>query len=425
MSLQEEIQGASQEQIENSKTTFNQWGKEFAQSTNKNPESLKNGLDTVYSDFLKKQKLDKDGIAERIKKLQADISELLKFSEDTKAKNKQLEIENQKAQERYDQMKNEVLDCDNRILEIQKKEIPEGDKTKLNLYLIFGLAVLLAVFLAYASTFGSALLGLEETDTFIRASVFTDLMDAGTGVLVFALFISIIPLVCGYFFANYYQNGRKSLAFAILAVVILVDIFVGYKLTETIYNQQYMLGIHDEEWRPVMAFTDPNFYIVLVVNFGLYFAFSMLTNAYFAESEKLSPDHIIEKEIAQVNNEKNLIKERMAELKDKIEENLKLIEANLAYITNCSNDIKSKEKDIADYKDGVLPINIDYLKELIGMFMEGYQAYVNVMTQREEDKKNIITEVMAKQNEWLEEKEKNGWRSNQTELPFHTNFNIN
>lgn len=59
----------SNDTVETERVTFNQWGKEFAQATKCNPNSIQNGLNEVYSDFLTKQQLDENAIKNKIDKL--------------------------------------------------------------------------------------------------------------------------------------------------------------------------------------------------------------------------------------------------------------------------------------------------------------------------------------------------------------------
>lgn len=417
----EENNNMDNQKDNNVKITFNQWGKEFAQDTNCNPDAISNGLNTVYSDFLKKQKLDKDAIQNKIVKLGEEIENLRKNTEDRKGNNKNLYIANNKHTEDIEVKKEEIIVLENEILDITNGKGAEPDKTKYNLYLTFSIIAFIGVILSYMATFGSAILGLEEDDFLIKGDVFSDLVEAGTGQLIFATFISIIPIACGYFFQKFKREGKYIGAYSTLAIVLIVDAVIGYLLAKKIYMGEYDKGLHTEEWKFEYVFSDVSFYIVLVINFAMYMTFSLLMNAFFEEQEKLNPNSMV----AQLKNKIDRLKEIIEDFKNKITENEKTIEVNLSEIDKNNIGIDKKLKDIEDYKNGKLPINIDQLKDLIAQFLKGYQAYANMMIDNEEKSKLIVNKVLENAENWFKNKEQNGW-SNDVEIAINKNFfNIN
>lgn len=410
-----------EDQEKKKKTTFNQLGKEFAQSTNCNPEAIDNGLNGIYNDFLKKQKLDKDAVQYKIMKLGEDIENLEKNTEDRKADNKTLEIENNKLKEDIEVKKEDIVKLENEILEVTDGKGAESDETKLNLYLTFSIIAFIGVLLSYIATFGSAILGLEEEDFLIRASIFNDLVEAGAGVLVFSIFIAIIPIVCGFFFGKLKREGNIIGAFSTLAIVLIVDIVIGYLLAKTIYSGEYDRGLHTEEWKYEYVLADISFWIVLALNFAMYMTFSFLSNAFFEEQEKLNPNALVE----QLKNKIERIKEIIEELKNKITDNQKKIETNLSEIDKNNIGVIKKKDDIESYKAGRIPINQDHLKDLISQFLQGYQAYANMMIEDKEDAENIVNKVLQKAENWFKNKEAKGW-INDGEISTSKNFfNIN
>lgn len=375
----------------------------------------------MYSDFLKKQKLDKDAIQYKIMKLGEDIEGLGKNTEDRKSNNKSLQIENDKYVEDIEVKKEEVVRLENEILDVTNGKGAEPNKTKLNLYLVFSVVTFIAVILSYMTTFGSAILGLEEGDYLIRGAVLNDLIDAGTGQFILSIFIGIVPIVCGFFFGKFKRDGRFVNAYLTLLVAIVVDIVIGYLLAKNIYIQEFNRGLRSEEWNLLFVFQDINFWIVLAINFALYMAFSLLANEFFEEQERLSPNSLV----GQLKNKIERLKEIIEELKNKITENQKKIETNLSEIDKNNISVRKKKEDIEAYKAGKLPINIDYLKELISDFLEGYQAYTNVMKENKETAKSIIGEVFNNAENWFKNKEKTGWK-NDVEISINKNFfNIN
>ena len=58
-----------------SKITFTQYGFRSAQKSQSNPESIDGYLDNVYEQFLEEQKLDEQGLKDRISKLKAEVQQ--------------------------------------------------------------------------------------------------------------------------------------------------------------------------------------------------------------------------------------------------------------------------------------------------------------------------------------------------------------
>lgn len=410
-----------EDQEKKEKITFNQWGKEFAQATNCNPEAIDNGLNGVYSDFLKKQKLDKDAIQYKIQKLGEDIETLNKNTEDRKADNKNLEIENKKLNEDIELKKEDIVGLENEILQVTDGKGAEPDKTKLNLYLLFTIIAGIFTFFAYVTSFGSAVIGLKEGDDFINGNVLSDLLDSGTGNLVYACSVVVAPIICGFFYGFFRKKKQLGVATIMIIVIFLIDIFIGYKLTETIYKSEELQGLRDESWEVLKVLEDPNFYIVFVINFALYMAFSFSLNTFFEEQEKLSPNALVE----QLKNKIERIKEIIEGLKNKITDNQKKIEINLSEMDKNDISIIKKKEDIESYKAGKLPINTDHLKDLIAQYLEGYQAYANMMIENKENAKAIVNKVLQNAESWFKNKEANGWK-NDVEISINKNFfNIN
>lgn len=406
----------SNDTVETERVTFNQWGKEFAQATKCNPNSIQNGLNEVYSDFLTKQQLDENAIKNKIDKLNEDIEKLKQNSEERRANNEHLSIENQRLNDLIDEKKNEILELENEILEITGGRRKQ-DKSKLNLYATFSIISLIGTLLAYMATFGSAILGLEEGDQFIRGAVFSDLVEEGIGILVFAIFISIIPIACGYFYGKFKRDKKIIASIATLGIVLIVDLIIGYKLAETIYNRGYEDGLYSQPWQFDFFVTDAHFWIVLLINFAMYMTFSLLSNAYFEEEDRLSPNSQVE----QTKNKISLLKEKMEEFRSSIVENDKQVKSNLSEIERNKISIDKKEIDIEDYKNGRLPLNIVYLKQLIAEFLKGYQSYVNLMIENTNRAEEIVKKVLENAENWFVKKESDGWRKS-VEIKTDKNF---
>lgn len=414
--------GDGQNSSEDGRITIKHWGKTFAQDTNCNPEAIGSGLDSVYSSFLKDQKLDKKALEIKIGTLKEDIEKLNQKNQDIKANNKNLEITNEKYAEDIENNKEEIVKLDNQILDVTNGKGAKPDKTMYNLFLILTIIFTIAVIFSYAGTFGSSVVGLRESDRYYRGDVFSALKDQG--ILNFILSMIVIPgIPIGLGFTALYLKKRKHLSASpiisllLILIVLIVDVVIGYRLSETIYNSQYERGLHDKEWEFEYIFSDVNFYVIIAINFAIYMAFSLFANLAFEEYDKLHPSAIVVK----LQNQIDRLKEIIEELKNKILENKKAIESNRSEIEKNQMTIEKKQRDIDDYKAGKLPINIEDLKGIINQFLSGYQAYTNIMIEDSKKAESIVNRAYQNTENWFKNKMENGW-SNDVEISFNKNL---
>ncbi|MBF1097053.1 MAG: hypothetical protein HXL37_02010 [Riemerella sp.] len=385
---------------------FDEKGFEYAHNTNANISIFKNGLDSVYQFFLKEQKLDKEAIKTRIKTLNDRKEDFEKSSIEKSAEIEKAVIQNEKHQEDVEKYNNEVVGLKNEILEIKKKEPKKGNETMLNVYLTGAFFLLIGTLVMYMATFGSALLGLEEGDTFIRGSVFSDLGDLGAGNLVLAIVVSLIPIGCGFAYTFLRRKSKIAQAFSFLIVVLLVDGVIGYLLSETIYNQQYNEGIKEEPWKWNMFITDFHFWAVLVINFAMYYGFSWFADQFLTEKINLEPDSIIQKEIEQVQNKMDVLNKKIEELEQNISENKQRIKTLEGDIEQNKITIEKIKNSIISYERGNIPIDTSYLKSLISKYMEGYARYVSGKYKHDEkNEKEIKNSMEEERDKWYKGKE--------------------
>lgn len=394
-------------------------GFDFAQRTNANPEMVGKGLDDIYQFFLHGQKMDKDGIRKRIEALKYKNEELEKDNTNKLSEIDKINVENNKHTEdiernekEIENQKLEILDLENEIVEIKKRDPKKGDETMLNVFQIGALILGIGTFLMYMATFGSAQLGLEEEDTFINGNVFSNLKE-DTGKFIVSAILPLIAIGLGFAYGFMLRQKKKVVAFSFLAVVLFVDIVIGYQLSEAIYNRKYQDGLVDEPWQFSMIFTDFHFYITLAINFALYYGFSWFANQYFEEKEKLNPDFIVQQDILKVQNKIDAIKEKIEKIKQNIEELRKFINQNEQTIETLKGNINENEiaikknrADIIGLENGTIPINRGYLRQLISKYLEGYSSFVNGKYQTDEKTANeIMSKVKSSEEFWFREKE--------------------
>ncbi|EKT4510130.1 hypothetical protein AAIP42_001842, partial [Flavobacterium psychrophilum] len=72
---EELTQNLKNSKVENEKLNFNQYGFKSASKVLSNSDSLEGFLDNVYDSFLNEQKIDEQGLKDRISKLKAEVQQ--------------------------------------------------------------------------------------------------------------------------------------------------------------------------------------------------------------------------------------------------------------------------------------------------------------------------------------------------------------
>ena len=109
------LNGQTQTNSEIGKITYSQYGFKSAQKSQSQPASIDGYLDNVYGQFLEEQKLDEQGLKDRISRLKAELQ-----SEKTKKNDANAEISSHKS---FKEDKEKQIE----ELEIEKIDIRNGD----------------------------------------------------------------------------------------------------------------------------------------------------------------------------------------------------------------------------------------------------------------------------------------------------------
>ena len=111
----EPLNGQTKTNSEKGKITYSQYGFRSAQKSQSQPAGIDGYLDNVYDQFLEEQKLDEQGLKDRISKLKAELQ-----SEKTKKNDANAEISSHKS---FKEDKEKQIE----ELELEKIDIRNGD----------------------------------------------------------------------------------------------------------------------------------------------------------------------------------------------------------------------------------------------------------------------------------------------------------
>ena len=379
----------------NERITYSQFGFRSAGESKAHPETLKGYLDTVYNDFLKRQKLDEQEIQKKIHKLDEEILFEKNKKNETIA---ELDISKQSKEDK----ENEISE-----LEIEKLNIignPESVNTVPFVIASFiTLLLTLYLFVFYSSSGYSAFFGIGDSLGFIRSDVFSEAINQGGGVIALILLFPIIFLGLGFLIHDSLEKKKYGIISALLFITFIADAFIGYKIAEGIHTRDFFAGNVDTIWNPKMVFTDINFYLILILGFAVYVIWGFLLN-YVLSHPYLKP--VSERIKLLRDNIDRRITRRKEELLD-IKAKIAKLESD---ITTCNDNIEEKTKSRTAYKTGTIPVNVPELEAFVGEFMGGWNNYTKgCYTGNSADK--LIEDANKLKEEWVNQKKqsfKNG-----------------
>ena len=399
----EPINGQTKTKSEKGKITYSQYGFRSAQKSQSQPAGIDGYLDNVYDQFLEEQKLDEQGLKDRISKLKAELQ-----SEKTKKNDANAEISSHKSFKEDKEKQIEELELEK--IDIRNGDGEIGDTSSFVIGAFITLLLTMYLFVFYSSSGYSAFYGIKAGSLgFINPNVFSDAMNKGGGVIALIILFPVIFLGLGFLIHDSLESNKKlnlanksskyGVIISLLLITLIADIFIGYKISQGVHTNEFNAGLTNETWKFSMIFSDINFYLVLVLGFVVYVIWGFLLNYVLSHSYLKTENEKVKLMIENVNTK---ITDRRKELSDIISK----IHKFESDITTCESKIQEKEKDIIGYENGVIPINVSSLKGSVGEFMGGWQNYTN---------NNFYTDVaiplndeaIKSQNIWLSNKIQN------------------
>ncbi len=369
------------------KITYQHYGKVAARNMNANAGNLDSSLDNIYERFLNEQKLDEDGIKQRIKKLREEI----------------LQKRNQKEGVNVEllsvgQLKDATEDRIER-LEIEKvtlkdTEAPAADYLPFVIGLFITILLTFYLFVFYSSSGYSAFYGVKQGSLgFINPNVFAEAKNKGGGVIALIVLFPVIFLGMGFLIHDALSKRKYLFIMCLLVFTLIADAIIGYKIAQGVHNNEFNADLTADQWQFHMVFSEINFYLVLVLGFVVYLIWGALLHYVLHKHYEMQPDKALE--IRLENMDRKIFDQRqtLAEHQARINE----FKGQLAII---ENELSDKEKDVIGYENGVVPINISLLQSSIGEFMMGWFSYTNMMYPVDANKRSL--EAREKQKEWLD-----------------------
>lgn len=386
---------------DNKKITHSQLGFRSAQKSQSNPEAINGYLDIVYDKVLETQKLDKQGLRDRITKLKAEIQQ-------EKARKQDVLADMNTNKQGKEDKEREIEE-----LELEKIDIRNGDeKTGDTMPFVIGAFITLLLtgylFVFYSSSGYSAFYGIKPGSLgFINPNVFRDAFSKGGGVIALILLFPVIFLGLGFLIHDSLEKNKRRvregkpkqfiLIIALLAITFVADAFIGYKISEGVHLNLFNAGVTSEEWRFDMIYTDINFYLVLILGFVVYVIWGFLLHYVLSHPYLKTRSEKIKLMIENINN-------RISEKRNELSNIIAKIQKSEGDIATIDHIVEEKQKDLIGYENGIiLPVNISSLKSYIGEFMGGWQYYTNGYFS-ESEAKTLNSEAMKNENDWLAKK---------------------
>ena len=356
---------------EEKKITYEEFGKKEAEKAQGNPDHLKEALPIIYNKIVEEAKLDKASIHAKIETFNNEIADLENRIHSLQAKKTSLD--------------DEVELCEKQIDDIGKNK--SGGEI-LPFVIAAFITILLTFYLwAFYSASGyAALNGVKEGKTGF-AGIFAALSEAfnkGGFVVVLTVLFPIIFLGLGFLINDALEKKKYGMITVLLLFTFCFDAIIGYQISKHIYINEYNAGETDLQWQGSYIFTDINFYLVLASGFVCYVMWGFLLNYTLTKQKEMQPDARIRK-----------LKRKITELKTDIQQ-------TIAEIKSCENNILKKKKSIHDYEIGKVTINVTKLKALIGEFIGGWIAWINLMKNAEAE--TLVAKSIVLKDEWLNKK---------------------
>lgn len=368
------LNGQTQTNSEIGKITYSQYGFKSAQKSQSQPASIDGYLDNVYGQFLEEQKLDEQGLKDRISRLKAELQ-----SEKTKKNDANAEISSHKSFKEDKEKQIEELEIEKIDIRNGDGEIGDTSSFILGAFILLFLTLFLILF--YSSAGYSAIYSVKKGSLdIINPDVFSDAGKLGGGAIGLIILFPFIFLTLGFLIHISIENNKKLfsegkskkylLIIFLLIFAFIVDSIIGYKISEKIHENKFNAGLTDEIWKFKMIFEETNFYFILGLGFVVYIFWGYLLNFFLSHSYLKTENEKVKLMIENVNN-------RITDKRKELSEIISKINKFESDIITCESKIQEKEKDIIGYENGVIPINISSLKGSIGEFMGGWQNYTN------------------------------------------------
>jgi hypothetical protein len=375
--------------IQGWKVTYQHYGKVAAKNMNANASNLDSSLDNVYERFLNEQKLDEEGVKQRIRKLREEI--LQKKNQKEGINSTLISVGQLK-----DAVDDKIEQLEIEKVNLKDKEAPATDYLPFVIGIFITILLTFYLFVFYSSSGYSAFYGVKQGSLgFINPNVFSEAKNKGGGVIALIVLFPVIFLGMGFLIHDALSKRKYLFITGLLVFTLIADAIIGYKIAQAVHNNEFNADLTKEQWEFHMVFSEINFYLVLVLGFVVYMIWGALLHYVLHKHYEMQPDKVLEIRLENMVHKIAEQRQTLAEHQAKIND----LKGQLAII---ENELSDKEKDVIGYENGVIPINISLLQSSIGEFMMGWFSYTNLMYPVDANKRSL--EAREKQKEWLDNK---------------------
>ncbi len=287
----------------------------------------------------------------------------------------------------------------------------ESGKATANKFLPYAIGVIITVgltfflILFYSSTGFSILFDVPAAGNgILNPSVYSIAFHHGGNALLFVILFPFLFMAVGfatYITFNKYQKTKEEQgkpAFGPLIIIIaftfIIDIIIGYKITQGVYLRDYENGLYNELWSGDMIFFDANFYLVLFLGFIAYLLWGLLLNFVLNHSDRNAPTNPV-----LGNNRTIILHEELLKLTHQMSE----IETKS---TSLSNVIFRKKTALNELTAGKIPKEYitKHMEHSIQEFMLGYNTYAEHGMNHLADAETRMHHILSIQEKWLQSK---------------------
>lgn len=351
-----------------------QYGFGIAADVKGSLESVKDSLDSFYQTYIDSLKMNEEQKKQSVVEKEQMVAYYQNKLEHLEVEHNQIE---QKKQTSYDKI-NEYKD---RVLSV-KSEV--GTESVQSTILIFGIVVLvfltLFLFIFYSSSIYSVLFGVPEDSLgFIIPDVFGASLENGVSTFLLIVLLPMIFLALGYVMHNIMtknetleKEGRKKkygILIGILALSFAMDATIGYKISESLHHNKFMIGETNDMWQFSMIYSDVNFYLILLLGFATYILWGICLHQVLSNPAMKSLDERARSLIERINEN----------IKDE-QEKIKKIDADLLINSENKSEVKIKiaklQQEIIDIRKGQIVVHFNSVKGYVGAFKNGWKSFL-------------------------------------------------
>ena len=144
---------------------------------------------------------------------------------------------------------------------------------------------------------------------------------------------------------------------------------IGYKISEAVHHNKYIVGETDTLWSFNMIFSDVNFYLILALGFATYILWGICLHQVLSHPALKTLDEVTKEHIKKMD-EKIAFEEKLVLEVDQ------MILSRTQQIYSIKEKINKLQQEIIDIRKGMVSININTIKGYVGAFKNGWITFL-------------------------------------------------